>query len=151
VSSTVRSRFDDASEAIRALFEGEGVLLGYIFGSAASGTERGDSDLDVGVLLRDEVHRARRNDALLHLNTELVGLTHTNDVDVVILNDAAPLLAFNIISEGRLFFGSNEDRVPFEVAVIQRYIDTIPIRKKMEGALKRRIRGMTAQEGTGSW
>lgn len=128
---TVAERFDARLDEIRELLTDSGVVLAYLFGSAARGSEREDSDLDVAVLLSSSVRRARYGEIQLGLTTELVGLTHTNDVDVVLLNDAPPLLAFNIVARGRLFLGEPLERVRFEVRAIQRYIDTRPLRAKL--------------------
>jgi predicted nucleotidyltransferase len=143
--TTIADRFAQNIDAIRRVLAAEGARLAYVFGSAATGRERPDSDLDVAVLLGPEVTRGRFGDVRLQLLTELVGLTHTNDVDLVILNEAPPLLAFEVIRTERPFLGTKEARVPFEVRVIQRLIDTQPLRDYLALDLKRRI-----QAGPGS-
>ncbi|MGH7321877.1 MAG: type VII toxin-antitoxin system MntA family adenylyltransferase antitoxin [Candidatus Rokuibacteriota bacterium] len=80
-----------------------GIVSAYLFGSHASGRPHRESDVDVGVLLDWEVYQSRpaRFDARIRLASELSGRPGRSDVDVVILNDAPPLLARRIVMEGR--------------------------------------------------
>ncbi|MBI1851051.1 MAG: nucleotidyltransferase domain-containing protein [Planctomycetes bacterium] len=153
MSTNIASRFQSNLEAIQRLLRDSGVRLAYLFGSVAKGTERLDSDLDVAVLLDDRIPRDRYGDVLVQLTTDLIGLTHTNDVDVVILNEAPPLLAFNVLSTGRVFLGEHDDRVDFEFDAIRRYIDTRPIRAMLDEDLARRLREIKPRrgEGVGPW
>lgn len=66
------------------------VLFAFIFGSRARGTPRPDSDLDVAVFLDPNMTSKERWDTRLRLHAELEDL---GPVDVVVLNDAPPLLA----------------------------------------------------------
>jgi predicted nucleotidyltransferase len=140
-------------DAVRAKLTAAGVSLAYVFGSAAQGRERPDSDLDVAVLFADDVPRERYGELRVQLLTELVGLTHTNDVDLVVLNEAPPLLAFQVIDGGRLLLGDRREQVRFETRAIQRYIDTAPIRRKLEAALRARVAAQTEADlrSTGRW
>jgi uncharacterized protein len=87
--------------ALEALPEVQAALL---FGSRASGRARADSDIDVAVLL-DPVAaaqsvRERLRRILVALSTELAA----DRLDVVILNDAPPALAFQILKHGVVAF-----------------------------------------------
>jgi predicted nucleotidyltransferase len=68
----------------------DAVLFALLFGSQAKGTARPDSDLDVAVFLDPALSSEQRWDMRLQLVAELEDL---GQVDVVILNDAPPLLA----------------------------------------------------------
>lgn len=153
MSSTISSRLEGQLEPARALLERAGARLAYVFGSAAHGLERPDSDLDVAVLLSPEVPQDHHGPIRLQLTTELVGLTHTNDVDVVVLNQAPPLLAFQVISTGRLILGERRERVEFEVRTIQRYIDSRPLRERIGRAMLDRLGELSPRGaiGTGKW
>jgi hypothetical protein len=140
-----RERLDAAMPALRALFASRGVVLAYVFGSVAQGRERADSDLDIAVLLRPDVPANDYFQIELDLNTEIVGCTHIDDVDVVILNRAPPLLAYEVIAGGHLIFGRHEDRVTYEVRAITEFIDTQPIRKAQEQAYLRRLDALAAR------
>ena len=91
MNDSIADRFNTQVGAIRKLLAENGAVLGYLFGSTARNQERADSDLDVAVLLERRIPEAEQGAIRLQLTTELVGLTHTNDVDVVILNSAPPL------------------------------------------------------------
>lgn len=106
-----------------------------------------------GLELCSDVPPERYFDVTVDLNTEIIGLTHTDDVDVVILNTAPPLLAFEVISTGRLLHGSHDDRVTFEVGAIKRFHDTEPIRRLQQRAFRTRIDALAEAlgEGKGKW
>lgn len=80
-----------------------GVLSAYVFGSRADGRAHRESDLDVAVLLDRAVYPSARArfEARLRLISELIGALHLNDVDLVVLDDAPPLLGRRVIHEGR--------------------------------------------------
>jgi predicted nucleotidyltransferase len=82
-----------------------GLVAAYLFGSQARGAAHRESDVDVAVLFdRIEVpDRADRGRQAMRLSAELVGATHRNAVDVVVLNDAPPELAVVALS-GRLTY-----------------------------------------------
>jgi predicted nucleotidyltransferase len=80
------------------------VVAASLFGSHAEGRAHRESDVDVGVLLdRGRCPDAKsRFEPRVALTTELIAALHVNDVDLVILNDASPLLGRRIAMEGRL-------------------------------------------------
>jgi len=82
-----------------------------------------------------------------------VGLTHTNDVDLVLLDEEPPLLAYEVITTGRLLLGDRKEQVRFEIEAIRHLIDTIPIRRTVEEAILRRIgeRAKGLKGGAGRW
>jgi predicted nucleotidyltransferase len=80
-----------------------GLIAAYLFGSHAEGRAHRESDVDVAVALdlstwSDE---SGRFDERVRLSAELVSVTGSNEVDVVVLNDAPPLLARRIVLDGR--------------------------------------------------
>lgn len=82
-----------------------GVASAYLFGSYAEGRAHRESDVDVGVLLRFDRHPTAhaRFEVRLRLQADL-GTALGREVDVVILNDAPPLLARRIAVHGRRVF-----------------------------------------------
>ena len=145
----IGARVEAAKEPLRELLRSRGVVLAYLFGSVAADRERADSDLDIAVLLDASVPPERYFDRTIDLNTEIIGLTHTNDVDVVILNTAPPLLAYEVISTGKLFYGEHDDRVEFEVASIKRFLDTAPLRRVQQRAFLSRLDALAESLGEG--
>jgi len=78
------------------------IVSAYLFGSQAENRAHRQSDVDVGVLLPHGTFGARgRFDARVQLASFLIGELNRNDVDVVVLNDAPPLLARRIVTRGR--------------------------------------------------
>jgi predicted nucleotidyltransferase len=88
-----------------------GLVSAYLFGSHARGKTHRESDVDVGVLLarsvfptpRDRFHEGIRLSGLL------AGAVATPFVDLVVVNDAPPLLGRRIILEGRRAFCADEE------------------------------------------
>ncbi|MFL6261567.1 MAG: type VII toxin-antitoxin system MntA family adenylyltransferase antitoxin [Thermoanaerobaculia bacterium] len=100
--------------ALKRYFEDHpdlGVASAYLFGSHAEGRAHRESDVDVGVLLLWNRHPTRgdRFDAQIRLGSDLISVVGCNEVDVVILNDAPPLLGRKVIQDGiRVFLGDPE-------------------------------------------
>lgn len=85
-----------------------GVASVYLFGSHAEGRAHRESDVDLGVLLRWDCYPTDRDrfEARVLLSAELISVLGCNEVDIVILNDAPPLLGRRIVYEGtRVFLG----------------------------------------------
>jgi len=80
-----------------------GVASVYLFGSQATGRAHRESDVDVGVLLRWDVYPTPRErfEARLRLIADLSTALGRNDADVVVLNDAPPLLGRHVVTTGR--------------------------------------------------
>ena len=118
-----------------------------MFGSLATGRVRPGSDVDVAVLLDRRVRPSQMFNYRLKLMAELGSALHRPDVDAVILNQATPLLAHRVLSQGKLVFErSASARVRFQVQTANRYFDLIPmfethIRYLKESARKGRARG----------
>ena len=110
------------------------VASAYLFGSHAEGRAHRESDVDVGVLLEWERHPSARDrfEARVRLGSDLIHVLGCNEVDVVILNDAPPLLGRKILYEGqRVFFGNPEaDRSHLRI-VQSRAADLEPWLRKM--------------------
>lgn len=78
-----------------------GVAAVYLFGSHAHGRAHGDSDVDVGILLDAANYRdtEERFKARLEVLAHIGGLLGA-PADVVVLNDAPPLLGRTIVTDG---------------------------------------------------
>jgi predicted nucleotidyltransferase len=111
------------------------VLAAYLFGSCATGQARPESYVDVAVLLSgtDEMERFERRLRLMGEVEEALG---RRPADVVVLNDAPPLLAHQVLRHGRLIFERDRAaRVEFEVRAGQVYTDLVPMRQVFREAL----------------
>ena len=117
------------------------IQAAYLFGSAASGRTRIDSDLDVAVLLARPLDAKRSTVYRLELMNELGAALHRSDVDVILLNDASPLLAHRVLSKGRLAFErSKSARVRFQVRTAGLYLDLVPMFETQIHYLKKHAR-----------
>ena len=95
----------EVAGALESFFEnhaGDDVVVAYLFGSEAEGRAHKDSDVDVAVMLnRRSFPSAReRFDYRITLVGHLIAFLHRNEIDVVVLNDAPPLFARRIVTEG---------------------------------------------------
>ena len=116
------------------------IQAAYIFGSIASGRVRRDSDIDIAVLVSDRMRPERRFQYRLKLIADLGSALHREDVDLVILNDAPPLVAHRVLSKGKLIFErSASARVRFQVQTANRYADLVPTFETYVRHLKKSI------------
>ena len=102
--------------------------VAYLFGSHAMGMATPLSDIDIGILLGEHVPREDYfNRRLYYIGRCTEGL-RTDKVDVVILNDAPLLLAYEAVKNRKILVERNsEHRVTFEVDRINRYLDFKPL------------------------
>lgn len=114
------------------------VISAYVFGSVARGAAGPLSDLDLAVLVSDEV----ADRLLLHVDliSGITELLSTERLDLVILNDASPLLAHRAFTRGVPVFVRDEERDRnFRDRATHRYLDTRPLRELQSRALARRL------------
>ena len=133
-------QLDIHSKAVSRVFaKRPEVLAGYIFGSVASGRTRANSDIDIAVLIDGKVIRKDPLQYRLSLMADVGSALKRNDVDVVLMNEAPPPLAQNIIAKGRLIFErSRSARVAFHVKTLNMFLGTEPMRLLHLQYLKRR-------------
>ncbi|MDO8678709.1 MAG: nucleotidyltransferase domain-containing protein [Acidobacteriota bacterium] len=130
-----------ASRAVaRCVARHADIQAAYIFGSVAQGRARPDSDIDIAVLLGRRIPEARALRYKLKLAVELGPALHRNDVQLVILNDAPPLLAHRVLSRGLVFERSRAARVRFQVQTASRYADLVPTLERYVRQLKQDVR-----------
>lgn len=111
------------------------VRFAYVFGSVAAGTARASSDLDVTVFLSPGAADSI-SDQLIEKLEGVCGRT----IDLVDLSSAPPLLAHEIVKNGRLITTRDEDeRIDFVTRSIARYLDTAHLRKVQHDYLRERV------------
>lgn len=117
-------------QALNEVFERHGVVLAYLYGSQARGDAGPLSDVDVAVLFGPGVPESERFNQVLHLIGELGSVFHRNDVYVVDLAEASPLLRHRVYYDGRLLYCAEDaERVRFETTALRDYVDTEPLRR----------------------
>lgn len=125
-------------ETVKEILRGHGIRLAYLFGSQARKPDC-DSDLDLAVWWPEpaDARLILNESALLaHELREVVGIP----VDLVSLNSAEPLLAFEAVVRGEpLLWEDPDDRFRYEQRVRQRYEDFCHIQRFYTQALRERL------------
>ncbi len=126
--SGVRVTIDTSLKAqLAAIFEARKVVFAYLFGSQTRGEAGPLSDIDIAIGFDQAVGPDERYDLRLEVLGELTDLFKTDDIDLVVLNDAPPLLAHRILREGQLLFSADEKtRMAFETSAVLKYLDWKP-------------------------
>ncbi|AVX30234.1 hypothetical protein CTH_0631 [Carboxydocella thermautotrophica] len=118
------------------------ILFAFLFGSWARGDAREDSDVDIAVYLKD-----RDYDILEYLDwkrdlEEICGRT----VDLAILNEATPLLKYQVYLDGVLLFSKDDIlasnflvRALFEYEDIRPYLELTY--KRMIDRVRQEVKG----------
>ncbi|MBC7227536.1 MAG: nucleotidyltransferase domain-containing protein [Thermoflexales bacterium] len=103
------------------------VVAAYVFGSVAQGRARAGSDVDIAVLLAADLDGEARFERRLRLGWEVESIIG-RPTDLVVLNDAPPLLQHQVLKHGRLIFERDRAaRVEFEVRAGKIYADLKPM------------------------
>ena len=80
----------------------------------------------------------------LRLMEKLAKILKSDRLDLVVLNQAPPLLRYEIIKYGRLLKDDASRRIPFEAEVIRECLDTAYLRQGQRVALVENIMKGTA-------
>lgn len=128
-------------ELLRDIFKRRGVSLAYLFGSRARGAGGALSDVDIGVVFKDEAADGRED---LKRYSQLHGELEkffVQEVDLVDLAGAgSPLLRHRVVFRGKLLFAGNSGRRrEFELRVLQEYEDTRHLRAVQSAIMHRQI------------
>ena len=119
----------------------DGVVLAYLFGSHARGRAWAHSDVDVAVLLEGRPDSDRCFDMRLEVIGGLMGILHTNDVDVLILNQAPPALRYAVLRDGIILFcRDRQAMIEFRVRTLNEYLDFKPFLKRHGDAILEKAR-----------
>jgi len=122
------------------------VVAAILFGSAARGDAGPQSDIDVGVLLTREA--AHRGINLSQLIADIMGVLKRDDVDVVVLNDASPLLLHRVVRDGHVVYAADHGALAeFTIRAIQQYEDTRPLRNLQRQRLQQRLASISPPRG----
>ncbi|MBF8297326.1 MAG: hypothetical protein HW389_3871, partial [Bacteroidetes bacterium] len=89
--------YEEIKKGLAPLFAEEGTELVMLFGSVASGAVHPRSDIDIAFLCEKPID-------ILSLTNKVAGLLGTDELDVVDLRRAAPVLRFLVAKRGRILF-----------------------------------------------
>ncbi len=116
------------------------VLDAYVFGSFARGSEEQHSDLDVAVFVDHTAAPRSPYGYRADLTTDLMQVAERDDVDVVLLNDAPPLLYQRVLRDGiRIVSRDLGATTVREGRALSRYCDYLPQLRKVEALHAARI------------
>jgi predicted nucleotidyltransferase len=100
------------------------MITAYLFGSTARGDQGPLSDYDIAVQAASGLTSRQRFQLKLDLIERLSRSLKTDRIDVVILEDAPPLLAHRILKEGKILYCRNPlQRVRNEFRLLNEYLD----------------------------
>ncbi len=118
------------------VLEGEpGVAYALLFGSGARGSARLDSDADIAIELVPDA--ARDVHALGRLSARLESVAGRR-VDLVLLDEAPPPLAYRIFREGRLLFERDHSAlVSRKARALLEYLDFKPVEERCAAGVLR--------------
>lgn len=115
----------------------------YLFGSYANGMQTTLSDVDLAVLLDKAVGPEQYLAARLRLMGELSVILGTDMLELVVLNEVPPNLAYRVIRDGELIYMRDEaagQLIDFKVRTMDRYFDFLPVQRLFSEGLARRTR-----------
>src|SRR5262245_45968843 len=124
-------------EKLRAFLEPrEEILEAYLFGSLSTASARAHSDVDVAVYLGQEPSPpSSAFGYLADLTSDLMRALETDRVDVVVLNEAPPLLYHRVLRDGvRILSRDLQATTTREGQALSRYCDYVPQLEKIEAA-----------------
>ena len=100
------------------------IIALFAFGGLAKGQLKPLSDLDIAVLISRRLTGSQRFEKHLNLLTTLNRLFRTDEIDLVVLNDASPRFAHSILRDGQLLFCREIDiLIDFNEFVRKSYFD----------------------------
>lgn len=130
-----------ALERLASACDHKDVIAAMLIGSQARGNPGALSDIDVGVwhaLGLDAGSRLRLRLALSQQAAKAVG---SDEVDVVLLNDASPLMRHRAIRDGHLLVQRDpKERIRLQARALIDYLDTAPLRAELARGLRHRIK-----------
>lgn len=125
-------------EEIRDRLSGfDAVRFAFLFGSRAAGRPRPGSDIDLAVFVDEALSARERFDLRRRLVTRLIDL---GKPDVVILNNAPPLLGHRVLRGRRIYTKDRTSYVRYFVRTLAAYQDERPWRRLHEEARRLRLR-----------
>jgi len=117
------------------------IMEAYLFGSAARGDAQPHSDVDVAVFVDQEKPLDEGWGYQAELASELMSALGTNDVDLVLLNRADPVLYHRVLRDGvRVLSRDLRATTVREGRALSRYCDYLPQLEKIRRASERRLR-----------
>jgi len=127
----------DLTAAVEKIARDPRVQAVYLFGSRARGDARAESDVDLGVLLDVCVTL----DDELWMRSEIAAALGRDDVDLVLLRSAPPLLKHEVVTNGSRRYARDAAAADdFEARATMEYFDTAHLREVQRDLAREAIR-----------
>src|SRR2546425_893297 len=128
---------------LNQLFTQSPVNAAYLAGTLSGRTAFGHlTDIDIAILLMEQIKSDQFLDYQLYFFSELAKRLESDNIDVVILNQASLLLKLQVIKYGQILFSRDEkQRVSFETKAVMDYLDFKKFDDIQNQALSRRLYG----------
>jgi uncharacterized protein len=115
------------------------IQAAFLFGSRATGRARAESDIDVAVLLDTACAPIDGRTRLRRVLETFAAHVAADRLDVVILNDAPPALAFQVLKHGKLVFERDRTALHrFRVSTYGRHSDFVSTERFFREVTRRR-------------
>ena len=127
-------------ERLRDALDQPAVAAAYVFGSQARGNPGPLSDVDVAVWASPGTDARSRFALRLELAKAATSALDGETVDLVVLDDASPLLRHRARRDGELLVDRDpRTRVRDEARALVEFLDTKPLREQAAAAVSNRI------------
>lgn len=110
---------DDRRRLADALSKNHHIVAAWHFGSTQKGNIRSGADIDIGVLF----DRMPSLDELADLRAALQDALDFDEIDLVVLNEASPILRFEAVSGAPVYTADMERRAGFVSLTAREYED----------------------------
>lgn len=131
------------AEALKRLADAldrDGVVAAMVIGSQARASAGPLSDIDLGVWHEPDLGPSERLSLRLELAAAAAAALGSDEVDVVLLNGATPLMRHRAIRDARrLVERDRSERVRLETKGLLEYLDTKPLRAELACGTRHRI------------
>jgi uncharacterized protein len=129
-----------AIERLHDVLDREGVVAAMLIGSQARAKAGPLSDIDIGVWHDPGLDPGERLQLQLSLGAAASEALGTDEVDIVLLNRATPLMRHRAVRDARrLVERDAKTRVQLESRAILDYLDTKPLRAELARGMRHRI------------
>lgn len=132
---------DDAGrERLRTALDRDEVAAAYVFGSQARGQTGPLSDVDLAVWAAPGLSPQQRFELRLRLANAAERALGEGEVDLVVLDDATPLLRHRAWRDGELLVDRDpRTRVRAQARALVEYLDTAPLREQTAAGVRHRL------------
>jgi uncharacterized protein YutE (UPF0331/DUF86 family)/predicted nucleotidyltransferase len=126
---------------LNQLFVQSPVNAAYLTGTLSNRASFGHlTDVDIAILLMDQIKSDQFFDYQIYFFSELAKRLESENIDVVILNQASLLLKLQVIKYGQILFSRDEkQRIQFETRAVMDYLDFKKLDDLQNRALNRRL------------